>query len=163
MMTMLALILLLAAPDAAPKTPILPQASDIGSALAARWVMISSTGMSLHDYVVRDARCVSVTLDPKYNEPEKDSPIGIMADKVVSQVRCRYEYATMDANKPRYSVEPIIKPKQKQFSQAEIDRIPEKRWRQEERDFVRMSVTRCRYMGRIPQEGECDDYWLVER
>lgn len=163
MMTMLALILLLAALDAEPEAPILPQASDIGSALAGHWVMISSSGMSLHNYAVRGVRCVPVTLDPKYNEPAKDGPINIMADKVVAQVRCRYEYATKKSGNMRYSVKPVIKPKNKQFSQAEIDRIPEKLWRQEEREFLRVSRTHCRYMGRAPREGECDDYWLVER
>jgi hypothetical protein len=143
------------------ETVSVPQAPDIGSALSDHWVRISSTGMSLHDYIVRGVRCVPVSLDQKYTEPAKDNPLDTMTDKAVSQVRCSYQYATKISRKADFSKLPRMKRKPRLYSAHEIARIPEKLWRQEERDFVRLSRTPCLYMSRTPLPGECDDYWAV--
>ncbi len=161
MVSVITLALMLQA-STTPIEPISkPQAPDIQSALSDHWVMISSTGISLSDYIVRNVRCVSAPLDQKYAEPAKDNTLKRVADIAVSQVSCSYEYATIISLKSRLSKPPRIKPKSKQHSQREISRIPEKLWQQGERNFVRISRTSCLYMSRTPNPGECDDYWAV--
>jgi hypothetical protein len=148
-----------------PSAPIsaaepLPQIPDIQRALADNWIRISSSGMVVHDYAVRNLICSPSTLPPQPEVEEKDKLILLMSDKPVAQVRCSYDYAKV-LQKSRSSKKRFIKPAARYFSDQELNRIPKQAWTHDERDLVRVSRTACRYMGRTPRDGECNDYWVI--
>ncbi len=160
-MSLLLALLVTTAEPAAPPAITLPEIPDIQFALEGHWIKISSSGYSFHDYAIRNLDCVNVPLVKDDKDPAKDGPFDKFADKPVAQAKCAFEVATVEKRKTKRNKSATFGIKPRQFSEREIKRIPENRWRREEREFVRVSRTVCQYMGRTPSVGECDDYWAV--
>jgi hypothetical protein len=144
--------------DGAQSAAPMPQAHDIQGALTDRWIKISSTGFVLHDYAVRNVRCVAIPVQPSINSDDTPKSLYSMSDKPVSQVRCSYDYASQ---RKRNARKQIVKHKPRIFTERELKRIPAHMWFYEEREFLRISRTACLYMSRTPNPGECDDYWAA--
>ena len=137
-----------------------PQAEDIRFALTNNWIKISSSGMMIHDFAIRNIMCNAMPLADEYQQAKPDNPF-VIADTALSQAKCSYEFAVIPLkNKPSDKISSFRKPP-KPISEKEIRRIKENRWMTNERQFVRFNRKVCLMMSRTPLPGECDDYWEV--
>jgi hypothetical protein len=137
-----------------------PQAEDIRFALANNRIKISSSGMMIHDFAIRNIVCDAMPLADEYQQAKPDNPF-IIADTALSQAKCSYEFAVIPLkNKPSDKISSFRKPA-KPISAKEIRRIKENRWMTNERQFVRFNRKVCLMMSRTPMPGEYDDYWEV--
>jgi hypothetical protein len=124
-------------------------------------VMISSSGMIFHDYAVRNLKCAALAL-PEGDTSKPENIFSSMSDKAVSKVHCDYDYAVVQKRekklkKLKYGRDLISKT----YTKKQLSAISAKAWQRGNHDFTRMTRTACLYMGRTPNLGECDSYWLI--
>jgi hypothetical protein len=162
--------------DAADMPPIAPDwatppiESDIQIVLGNTAQMYSTNGTyNLYDFAVRNIVCGTpkgVSQQPKPDVKEGDGKVFATffnePDIRHYEMRCSFEYAALrkKANASRASATRRLgRETPRNFDAWEISRITASAWWREEADLVYISNSKCKYMGRTPQYGECH-YWV---
>jgi hypothetical protein len=118
------------------------------------WGRLSSTGMRLHDVVIRGSLCYATPFTEAEKRP-RPHPIAFSIAPDFA-VECGYDVVFVGRKQGNLKGQPFYQlRKQRVLSRKEKREITEDQWQAQTRRFLFYSYNNCQYMGKVPAPGEC--------